>query len=479
MAHDITSEVLGDKAYHQILEALFRVVKIECSIYTKSSKSTKSAAASRLSLCAEIVRTAVETGVKKIRAKTVRAIVGHITQTLPGSDEGYFVPLMKDYFKTLRVVLGYPPHAEHFSKCEWSDTVDFCNETLHDLNSSSSLKSTGFPDGSSIKDAWSGVRSRSATPGVDNDKRQKESHINSQGNGILKLRDCAEELILCLYHLTSVPHAPILDKALAALTNLLNLLESSFAGNAQQAAFQCINSIMACIRTDDVSLTLQTLRNLLPIMHRLWNTKTSALKDQMLKFLLYGETYFPRLISLDETGDSKSNLKDLLDAFQQDYCKRPEREQLQSEDLLFSDNGFFGKRPSSTKVFELRAGAVKAEKPWFLLSIYASLIISLDIDFKIREKTVQTGDFENPPKRQKLAKNLDDVFQSTKSTETAQKLFALQVLIFVFDKLPVEGDGLTWNLEALLPCLSDENGFVASWAMLVLTRCVTSLLRKQ
>jgi serine-protein kinase ATM len=418
------------------------------------------------------VRTAVETGVKKIRAKTVRAVVGHITQTLPGPDEGYCEPLVKDYFKTLRVVLGYPPHAEHFSKGEWCDLVDFCNETLHDLNSITSEKSSNFPNGNSTKDSWRSGPSRSATPGVDVDHRHRASHVSSQENGMLQLRNCAEELVLCLYHLTSVPHAAILDKAPVALANLLELLESSSsAGNAQQAAFECINSIMARIMTDDVSLALQTLKNLLPTMRRLWDAKTSALKDHMLKLMLHGEVYFPRLISSDEADDCKSNIKGLLEALQQDYCKRPEREQLQLEDLLFSNNGSVGKRPSSTKIFELRSGASKAEKSWFLLSIYASLILGLDSDLKIREKIAQADELENPPKRRKVTRNLDDIFQSVRTTETTQKLFALQVLTFVFAKLPVEGDGLDWNLEALLPCLSDDNGSVASWAMLALARC--------
>lgn len=462
-----------DKHYHRIVEALFRVVKIECSVYnSKSSKLTKSAAKSRLSLCAEIVRIAVETGVKKIRFKTVRAIVGHITQTLPGSD-GYFCePLVDDYFKTLKVVLGYPPHAEHFSKGEWCDLVDFCIETLHDLNFTSSQRSSGFLDGNPTRDSWKGGLSRSATPGIDIDYRHKASHINSQENGTPQLRNSAEELVLCLYHLTSIPHAPILDKAPAALTNLLNLLESSSStSNAQQAAFECINSIITAIRTDDISLTLQTLRNLLPIMQRLWNAKTSALKDQMLKLLLYGEVFFPSLISSGEAEDCKSNLKDLLEVFQQDYCKRPEREQLQLDDLLFPNTRFAGLRPSSIKVFGLRSGAIKAEKPWFLLSIYASLIVALDSDLKICEKMVSTDGFENRQKRQKLTNNLDDIFRSINSTDTTQKLFALQVLTFVFDKLTFGVDEMELNLEVLLPCLSDDNGFVASWAMLVLTRC--------
>ena len=34
-------------------------------------------------------------------------------------------------------------------------------------------------------------------------------------------------------------------------------------------------------------------------------------------------------------------------------------------------------------------------------------------------------------------------------------------------------------MEVLLPCLSDDNGFVASWAMLVLTRCAVSVTSRE
>ena len=417
---------------------------------------------------------------KRIRVKTVRAIVGHITQTLPGSDGNYCEPLIKDYFQTLKAVLAYAPHAEHFSKDEWSELVDFCDGTLHNLNSFSSQKSLGFQDGNSVRDSWRSVPSRSATPGIDTDYRHMTSHTGSQENGLSKLRECVEDLVLCLYHLTSVPHAPILDKAPTILKNLLDLLGSrSSNGTAQQAAFECINSIMSFIRSDDISLTLQTFRKLLPIVQRLWDPKATSLKDHMQKLMLYGEVYIPSLISSDEAGDCRLNLEDLLETFQQDYCKRPEREQLQLDDLVFSNTIFIGKRPSSTKIFELRPGAIKAEKSWFLLSTHASLILALDSDSRHFQKIVDVDDFETPSKRRKLTKHLDDIFQSTRSTDTSQKLFALQVLTFVFDKLAPEAVQLDWDLEALLPCLSDENGFVASWAMLVLTRCAISIISKQ
>lgn len=472
MAKNAPRKVLGDEGYHAILEALFRVVKIERS-------STKPSV--QLSLCAEIVRIAVETCVKKLRAKTVKAIVGHVTQTLPRSDGTYYGPLVKDYIKTLKAILEYPSHAEHFSRVEWCELVDFSYETLQNLNEFSNVaqRSSGFSHGNSIRDSWRGGTSRSSTPGVEISHRNRTSHVSSQ-NGMSELRESAEDLVLCLNHLISVPHAPILDRASVVLTTLFNLLNSSFStSNTQQATFECINTIMTSIRIDDISLALQTFRHLLPIMQRLWNAKASAMKDHMLKLMMYGEVYFTRLISSDAEGDSKSHLEDLLEIFQQDYYKRPEREQLQLEDLILFKTSFVGKRPSSTKVLGLRPDAVKAEKSWYLLSMYASLVIALDSDLNTCEKIVQADDIDNRPKRRKLTKNLDEIFQCTKSADMTQRLFALQILIFVFEKLPLEVDDvLEWNWEVLLPCLSDGSGVVASWAMLTLTRSAVHYIQQ-
>lgn len=456
--------VLGDENYHAILEVLFRVAKSERS-------STKPSP--QLSLCTEIVRIAVETGVKTLRFKTVKAIVGHVIQSLRRPDGTYYGPLVKDYFKTLKAILEYPPHAEHFSRAEWCELVDFSHETLQHLNDSSNVtqRSLGFSHENSIRDPWRGGPSRQSIPGIEISYRNVISHVSSQ-NGSPELRESAEDLVLCLDHLIAVPHAPILDRASVVLTTLLNLLNSSSStSNTQQATFRCINTIISNIRIDDISLALQTFRHLLPIMQRLWNVKAPAMKDHILKLMMYGEVYLTRLISSDTEGDSKSHLRNLLEVLQQDYCKRPEREQLQLDDLLLAKTSFVNKRPSSTKIFALRPDTIKAEKSWYLLFVYASLVIALDSDLKTGEKTVQVDDIDNRPKRRKFTKNLDDVFQSTKSGNMTQRLFALQTLIFVVENLPLEvGDRLDWNWEVLLPCFSDDSGVVASWAMLTLTR---------
>lgn len=468
----VLSQELVDKSYHKILESLFRLTTTEVSTYAKTSKDhLKNGAAVRLSTCAGVVRMAVEMGVRKLRFKTVKALVEHITQTLPMSNKGYCEPLLISYFKSLRTVLEYPPHSEHLSGEEWLNVVEFCNETLHDLNDASGASYKKMVNGSSVVTSFRSRHGRSPTPGAVADHGRKASNRSSQRAAEVNLRSIAEDLVLCIKDLVSASNAPILDQAQATLANLCDLLATlSSPGLELQTVFESINSIVARIMTDDISLMLQTMRTLLPNIRRLWDIKSPTLKDHLLISLLYGEVYFSRLISTDETGDSINDLSRLLQVFRQEYSKRPEREQLQLEDLDLPDHPLGSERPSSMKAFELRSAASRAEQPWTLLYISASIILVLSADDSVRGKSVEANNVENPPKRRKLNKPINEILADAKSTDVQRKLFALQVLTFVFDRIVVDVESLKHYLEPLLQCLSDDNANIVSWALLVLTR---------
>lgn len=473
------SEVLADKSFHKILEALFRVITTECSAYAKASKSVaknqaKSQAsqiAGRLSACASVVRIAVELGVKKFRYKTVKAIVDHITQTVPTSDSGYCEPLAAEYFKSLRIVLEYQPHPEHLSKDEWHEVFDFCNETLHDLNATSNGKNAQSLNENSSKDSFNICLSRSATPGTVSDNGRQASNRSAQHLVKLNLKRSVEDIVLCLKHLMSASNSPVLEKAQTTLENLCELLAlSSRPGVLLQSVFEAINSIISRIMTDNVDLTLHTIGNLLPHIRRFWETKSRSLKDHMLVSLLYGEVYFFRLVSVDETGDCKPDLHRLLQVFRQEYCKRPEREQLQLEDLDLPDHPLEADRPLCIHAFELRSAALKAEQPWFVLYISASIVLVLSAWDAARGRFHENNTLEHPPKRRKLNSPVNDLLELTKTSEMLDRLFALQVLAFVFDKLVVDIDNLQHYIESLLSCLSDDTANIVSWALLALAR---------
>lgn len=467
------SRALIDKSYHKILEALFGLTTTECSTYAKTSKDhLKNGAALRLSVCAGVVRMVVEIGVRKLRFKTVKALVEHIVQTLSMSNKSYCEPLLADYFKSLRTVVEYQPHSEHLSEEEWLEILEFCNETLHDMIAGSSGENYTNPvNGSSVVTSLRSRHGRSPAPSIAVGHGRKGSNRGSQRAAETHLRGIAEDLVLCIKNLVSATNAHILGQAQVTLTNLCNLLATlSSPGLELQTVFESINSIVTRIMTNDISLMMQTIRTLLPNIRRLWDIKSPTLKDHMLISLLYGEVYFSCLVTTDGTGDCINDLSRLLQVFRQEYSKRPEREQLQLEDLDLPDHPFCSERPSSIKAFELRSGALRAEQPWTMLYISASIVLVLSADDSARGKSAEAHEVENPPKRRRLDKPVNQLLADARSTDVQRKLFALQVLTFVFDRIVVDVESLNHYLEPLLQCLSDDNANIVSWALLVLTR---------
>ena len=471
----MSSEVLEDKAYHGILEALFCAAKVECSTYANTSKSvSKAKSASRLSEYANVLCLAVRVGVRKLRFKTVRALLEHVSQTLPTSDGAYCEPLVVDYFKALRAVLEYPPHPEHLSKEEWHDAMDFCNSSLHDLNVSSSDKSLSSSNSVRGHGSFTDLPSRTVTPELHSNNGRNTS---SRGSKIMfnpQLRGAAEDIVFCVRHLASVTNAPILEKPSVTLDALLDLLQMSPSlGITQQAAFESINSIMIRISTDDTPLVIETLTKLIPLVRRFWQAKSAGLKE-LLTSMIHGEAYLARLLKNSKNGDSKADLLGLLEVLRSEYCKRLERDQLQLDDLDLSDHTFRSDRdmPLSTQAYELRSGATKAEQPWVLLHITASVLVAIqdeEFDHRLRHENV---DHDPPSKRQRLTGALDDILLLTKAPTAPERLYALQTLVFVFDCLAMDRRTLRDVVDNLLSCASDENALIASWAIMALTSCV-------
>jgi ataxia telangiectasia mutated family protein len=134
IAHQ-TRNPFDDKSYHSLYEAIFRCILLEKEGYFSSKKTARSVAnaAARLEKCAEALRRAVRHGATKIKRKTAKAIIDHITQVLLGPEDTFIAPLLKDYVKTLVTFLSFPANVEHLtavSSESWDTCVDFCVDAL-------------------------------------------------------------------------------------------------------------------------------------------------------------------------------------------------------------------------------------------------------------------------------------------------------------------------------------------------------------
>ena len=464
-------DTLSDKAYHKILETLFGVAQIDSSNYAVSSKpTTKSNLRSRLTTCAGVIRFVVEFGYRKLRLKTVKAILDHVTQTLPKADDGYCEPLLVDYFKVLRVVLEYPPHAEHLPKLDWVGLVDFCIECVQHLSSI-------FPESATNHGALqenSRHLSRSSTPNLSLQSSLHRSQISRFNH----LRPAAEDVLDCVRHLCGTPNSPIsdrkpgLDRASPLIHSLLDYLHlSPNAGASQQAAFEALLHVLHHISISDVGLASLTYKRLLPIIGRFWQSKSSSFRDLLSIHLLRSTKFVQNSLHEGEAEEFIAEIQEVLAACRIEYCKRSEREQLQIEDLEFSSREIFqvSQRPLSTKHFAVRYGAVKAEQSWALIYTNAAFVVALDSRSSLEKPDIPSSPDTHPRKRQRLSNALGDLSRLLSSTQKNERLYAAQVIAMILDIQELETLSLIDLLELLLARLSDSNGPVISWTMLAFT----------
>ena len=468
----VYSDVLDDKGYHKLFECLFVVAQEEKPKFNKASKIQKAQSKSRLSTCAGVLRTGVEVGVRTLRKKTVKALIDHITQTLPDPTEQYCEPLVDDYLKSLRTILDFPPHPEHLSQGEWQTLVDFCIEALRFYSAQITEASSGGQSLLNGSDQIRGRLSRSATPSTMGSSLGQSRRSDGRKPITGHDRNKVEDLVVCIYSLVSTSNAPILDRAQVVVTSILEFLQVSTAvGSAHLPAIKAVNSILCCCITEDIVLARDIFTDMVPIIRRLWHFK-STLKEDLLITMISSESLLPSQLQEDDTGDCTSDLQGLLDALQIEYGKRLERDQMQVEDLELSNGSNEGSSgaPLSLSAFRLHLRTPRAEQAWALLHVNATILSLLHNKMQGEYHLHDDDSSEAPRKRVKLATPIDDVLQLLESSSTSVVVYALQMLAFVTDKNDFDEKTMGRILDVMTSFISSDNGLVANWSMLVLCR---------
>ncbi|KAI9851515.1 MAG: Serine/threonine-protein kinase tel1 [Thelocarpon superellum] len=439
-------ELLNDKAYHKVYEALFRAVAAEKSAYAKATKANvKSQAATRLAAAAALVRLAVEAGVRKLKQKTVKALTDHITQTLPIAGRGFCEPLCLDYLKALRALLDFAPHVEHLAAEEWQWLVEFCGEgiSLHDGGSDAALP-----------------------PAASNGTLSSVSTARSSSESKPHAKMIVEELVVAIGQLLRAQKLPTAGTAQLILTTLLHFFRHPQVGRAHQPALVAINATLRLIAADYLSLTEQTIRDLLPILRRLWGTRSTALKDEILIALIHAQTYLEHMIRQRDEIDLASDLEALLELLHTDYVKRLDREQ-----LLLDDVGLDVARPVSgfhnplhLPIMYLQSPS-RSEQAWVILHIMAVLAVLLDI------RGSPSADSDAPAKRRRMNPHVDDLLHGGLRLGPSPSLCSLQIVPFLMQARIFGVEELHTLTEQLMSAVRDDNSTISSWATLALSSC--------
>ncbi|KAJ5408803.1 hypothetical protein N7509_002686 [Penicillium cosmopolitanum] len=453
---------LNDKACHKIFESLFRFIASERPAFNRaqrSSSSSRSPAVSRLSTCASVIRTAVDVFLRNLRTKTVRAIIDHITDTIPVPGEGLWDVLSVDYTKCLTSLLHYAPHSEHLGDAEWEKLIEFCLAVINTQEGDGSQLGIRSGNRSAPEDLLDANDSRSTpvrltTPGPAN-RARSASNINAIG-----------EVVECIQLLTVSPSAPVQAAAETILQALVEFVITcpAIAGNTQQLAFSSINAVALKVLFDQSDLVRSSTLGLIPVVRRLWPTKLMKLKDELLITLMVWMVVLFDGVHEDPSETVKRSIEDLIDTLHSEYVKRPEKDLLQIDDITLDSIPMENNRP----VYGPRLGSSRSEHNWTVIWSIANLS-KLSGNPQVHSPDNDVAD-DKSSKRRRFNSSIDDIFRDAVSATGTQRVCALQLVPFLVNERSIEQKEDL--IQRLVPNILDDNSAISSWTMVALASLV-------
>lgn len=391
-------------------------------------------------------------------------MVDHITQILPTPGEGLWEHLSKDYLKALRILIGYPAHVEHLVD-RWSHLVRFCLRGIgpSDNDEESQLTIRSFRSGSvDVNDERS---TPIRTTHIQSYRRAQADISGSKGNTM--------ELLNCLQSLTFASNAPILAEAESLLKNLTDYLASSSPSeySSQKAAFSALNAVLAKTITENTDLTHEAVVNVIPTIRKLWSTKWTTLKDEMLVTLTLVKSDLARLGEYSPSDFLVESLVNLVEHIRHDYLRcfeRDKEETLQIDDLVLSPGGEL--LPMGIPAVGPRLGFESAERNWATAWAIANFSLLLD-RISASSNTLRSVDTV-PHKKQRLLSRSDDILREAALSSGASKIHALQLTPFLLAENVFAPDLLVSCLGHFTSYILDDNDMVASWTMVAISRFV-------
>lgn len=470
----MTRDALKDGAYHKIFEALFQVSAVEKQTYLSAKSSTgRTRAESLLSGCANALRLIVRAGARKLKPKTVKAVIEHVTQLLPGPDGEYCTALNDIYIRVLAAVLEHEPHIENLQANVWFDTLEFCTagiKTYHAHAGDVDISSLSSGPSNPVASAYSGTSKMST--------RVSKGQIAN--NSVT--RKNVTELLECLLSLVSAPNAPILEKAEELFRTVMMFLNSqNSVTRSHQTAFSILNFVIGAVVEDNVSLCQNIAGNLLGIVARLWSLRDVAkdemlnsVRDEMLISLISVDMHLSRLVIDDQGAQLYTEIETLEAILHSEYSRRLDRDQLQLDDIEMPSFGGQTTTPLDSMVvgiFCIREYSPRIERNWAILHVLAILRRLLHASTQCALDPHDSGELENdqrPHKRRRLRaqQQSNHLAERIKIIDIGDRLCALQTLLFSVSEYDFSEEDLVDLLDTLEFCISDKRASIASWALL-------------
>ncbi|CAK7213142.1 Serine/threonine-protein kinase tel1 [Sporothrix curviconia] len=474
---------LDAKAYHSLVEALFQCSLSEKKSYLSNKRTTKSTAESRLVASAEALRLAVNYGAAGIKRKVARAIVDHITQTLPGRDHEFVQPILQDYTKALVSLLSHPANVEQLGTVNgegWHACASFFVDAIG-----------RFAEVPADRDAFSsraspapGTLSLSAGQSRPSASTLAKSRATSQASSKI-----LETLVQGMYYLVSASNAPLKAAAPQLANAALRVLQMRQlgVGTLQQMACASIRCIVQHRQGDDAALVQNIVREIMPLLGHWWHPRSSAsqsesvnsIREEILRTIYTLQLHIEALALHSPADGILDHVRDVLDNLWMEYAKRDDRTRLQIVDLAFS---FASTSCFDARFFGLSTHDVSAERRWAVVEVIA-ILEAIYARYARHAPGGHSGQEaegldDQPRKRRRVGEPPSRVRVQLASPDAGTKLAALQVLPFYLQMHEMAADDLSNVLQRLAQFISDKQAVVCSWAMLACASCTHQLHAK-
>jgi ataxia telangiectasia mutated family protein len=464
---------LDDKGFLKMYETIFRACDAEKSHLDKKPAMT------RFSTCGSVLRAAVELGVKRLKIKTVQSVYKHILDILP---VGHAIsgPLSVDYFKALRVLFQYAPHTEHLSSEEWETLAIFCCAQIESQLGLPDTDEEGDVEMVEVEDRNPGARGSILIRGDSNSSRSTVGG-GSQLPATVRLGHESEELLMCLRYLLASPNAPVRENAKRICSTFLGFLRSQPTyTRAHQHVFSSLNYVLNVATTNDLALVYRVSEAILPVICRLWDTRSSGLKDEMIISLIHCQPHIRARIRCSEGSALRKSVEDLFDTLWSEYISRSDREMLQLDDLSFPS--VIGEpvtmAPLSTRAISLRTNTQhpRAEQTWMVPNILASMVEMLDVSSDSNRRLPEDSELDGTRKRQRMYRESSEIMRFARSNNIPRKLLALQVVSFLADLKGIDEEEFPSIMQDFQEACSDDNSAITGWALIAMGRYLVSLI---
>ena len=293
------------------LQALMGLIINERNVEVSSKRTA--ATTKRLEDATHLLRLIIEKNHVQFNKKALRSVFRHLTETVVV--RGRLQSFALTYLKALRVLLGYPPHADHLDEQQWTDIVQLAFAAV--LGDKDLRTGSDFADSQAMLVDDDGPVGTALRATAEDEEDELESLGREQAPTSARKRSSANpieiELMACIEAVFRSTGARFLKYSTVILSKFARFFQLySAETTAHLAAVTALNRAFAQLDLNDQRAMREHSPKIWPHLIELWVTKNASLKEQLVIAFRYMFSFVAPSGRTDATV--QSCLKPLYDA---------------------------------------------------------------------------------------------------------------------------------------------------------------------